>query len=79
MKFEYDQVGDILYVDLAPIRDEHTMREIAEGVLLREDTASCAIEGLEIHGFLARLSAEKGIDVPISAAFKQPTAASSGA
>lgn len=79
LRFEYDSVGDILYVDIAPPHDKNIMREVAEGVLLRMNLLTEGIDGLEVHGFMARLASGSVIEAPILAAFTQPAPAIRGA
>ena len=79
LRFEYDSVGDILYVDTTPPHDENMMREVAEGVLLRVNLLTEGIDGLEVHGFMARSASGSVIEAPILAAFTQPAPAVRGA
>ena len=62
---EYDKVGDILYLDVAPSTEDHVMIEVAPGALLRQNTLTGAIDGIEIHGFTRRAADGHGVTLPV--------------
>ncbi len=62
---EYDEIGDILYLDVAPPTDEQVMVEVAPGTLLRKNTRTGAIDGIEILGFRRRSGTNEGLDIPV--------------
>ena len=66
LTFEYDRVGDILYITkVAPYRDQAT-EEIEDGVLARVNPSSGEVEGLEILFWSKRLEDGGRLNLPIS-------------
>lgn len=65
LNIEYDREGDILYLDVCPPGDDEVMVEVAPGALLRQNTVTGAIEGIEIHGLSRRAAGESGFAVPV--------------
>ncbi len=64
MRLTYDPIGDILFMELSDAREDHRIREVAEGVLARIDRDTGEVEGFEIQGFRARASGEAGVFLP---------------
>ena len=69
---EYDEVGDILYLDVAPPTEDQVMLEVAPGTLLRKNTRTGVIEGVEILGFRRRSVPNEGLEVPVVVDLKLP-------
>ena len=65
MNISYDEVGDILYLDVEPPHSGTIMHEVALGVLPRVGRTSRRVEGLEIHHFRQRASSDEGLDLPV--------------
>ena len=62
---EYDEHGDILYLDLVEPTSDHVMVEVAPGALLRKNTRTSAIEGIEIQNLRRRASRQARLTLPI--------------
>lgn len=64
--FEYDRIGDILYITkVAPYREQET-EEIDDGVLARVNPSSREVEGLEILFWSKRLEDGGRLNLPIA-------------
>ncbi len=65
--FEYDQLGDILYISKTKSYKEQNSDEIQDGVIARMNPISHEIESLEILSFKKRLSKDASFTLPILA------------
>jgi uncharacterized protein YuzE len=54
MRLNYDHAGDILYLQLCLPNDSQRVVETSEGVLVRLNAETGAVEGYEVQGFAAR-------------------------
>jgi len=70
LKFRYDKVGDILYIDTCPRYVEQESEEIGDEVIARLNPASGEVENLEILFFSKRLENSTLLNLPILAGFK---------
>ena len=70
MKIEYDQVGDILYLERVPPYREQASHEIEPGIVARSNPASGEVESLEVQGFEKRTGDGRTIEVPLDLAFQ---------
>jgi len=70
LKFRYDKVGDILYIDTCPPYVEQESEEIGDEVIARLNPASGEVENLEILFFSKRLEDSTLLTLPILAGFK---------
>lgn len=67
---EYDEVGDILYLDVEPPSNAQVMIEVCPGTLLRKNTSTGRMEGIEISGLRTRMKRSEGIEVPVEVDLK---------
>ncbi len=65
--FEYDQLGDILYISKIKSYKEQYSDEIQDGVIARMNPITHEIESLEILSFKKRLSKDASFSLPIIA------------
>ena len=65
LTIEYDEVGDILYLDVSAPTADQIMVEIGPGAMLRRNTLTGIVEGVEIVGFLRRAKADAGFEIPV--------------
>ena len=65
LKFRYDRVGDILYIDKCPPYAEQDSDEIGDEVVARFNPDSGAIENLEVLFFSKRLMTSETLELPI--------------
>jgi hypothetical protein len=65
LAFEYDLVGDILYINKCPVYAEQESSEISAGVVARLNPKSQAIESLEILWFSRRMQQGEVFELPI--------------
>lgn len=65
--FEYDQLGDILYISKIKPYKEQESDEIQDGVIARMNPVTHEIESLEILSFKKRLSKDTTFTLPIIA------------
>ncbi|MGD1908446.1 MAG: DUF2283 domain-containing protein [Leptolyngbyaceae cyanobacterium] len=70
LAFRYDQVGDILYVDLCPPYAEQESEEIGDEIIARFNPESNAMENLEILFFSKRFADQSLFELPVLADFK---------
>lgn len=70
MRVEYDDVGDILYIERVPPYAAQDSHEISEGVITRSNPASGEVESLEIQGLRKRHAGEAGIEVNLDLVFR---------
>jgi hypothetical protein len=69
LMFEYDRVGDILYISSCPPYADQESDELAEGVVARMNPESGDIENLEILWFSQRLKADR-FELPVIASMR---------
>lgn len=67
--FEYDQLGDILYISKIKSYKEQESDEIQDGVIARMNPITHEIESLEILSFKQRLTKDASFSLPIIAKF----------
>jgi hypothetical protein len=65
LAFEYDRVGDILYINKCPVYAEQASTEISSGVIARLNPTSQAVENLEILWFSRRMQQGESFELPI--------------
>ncbi len=65
LTIEYDSVGDILYLDLLEPSDLQVLIEVSPGAMLRKNTLTGAVEGIELAGLTRRVGAPGAIEVPV--------------
>jgi uncharacterized protein YuzE len=65
--FEYDKVGDILYIAKCPPYAEQESDDIGDEVIARLNPQTGEVESLEILFFSTRLSKKKVLELPIKA------------
>ena len=65
MKFTYDSVGDILYIDLVPQYPEQESDMIADTVVARTNPQTGRVENFEILFFTRTLQAGRVLEVPV--------------
>ncbi|MBD1847523.1 DUF2283 domain-containing protein [Cyanobacteria bacterium FACHB-63] len=70
LKFRYDKVGDILYIDICPPYAEQESEEVGDEVIARLNPTSGEIENLEILFFSKRLEDATLLNLPIAADFR---------
>ncbi|MBD2082758.1 DUF2283 domain-containing protein [Leptolyngbya sp. FACHB-17] len=70
LKFRYDKVGDILYIDICPPYAEQESEEVGDEVIARLNPTSGEIENLEILFFSKRLEDSTLLNLPIAADFR---------
>jgi hypothetical protein len=64
--FEYDAVGDILYVNLATPYADQESDMVSDYVVARSNPVTGRIENLEILFFLERVKRGDRIDLPLA-------------
>lgn len=62
---EYDAVGDILYLDILEPSDLQVLIEVSPGAMLRKNSLTGAVEGIELAGLTRRIGAPGAIEVPV--------------
>ena len=67
LTLEYDQIGDILYVQTCPPYREQDSDELGDSVVGRMNPVTGEIEALEILFFMARFKTAQSIDLPVKA------------
>lgn len=70
LTFRYDQVGDILYIDVCSPYPEQESEEIGDEVIARFNPHSGELENLEILFFSKRVEGKNSFQLPVEAAFK---------
>ena len=68
---EYDEVGDILYLDVGEPGLDQVMVEVSPGAMLRTEGVPGTVQGIEIHGFRRRATREDGISIPVGVDLRQ--------
>lgn len=74
LTFHYDEPGDILYVDLVPPYASQLSDEIGDGVVVRTNPETGAVENMEILSFSARAGAGSLV-LPLIADLQLPRSA----
>lgn len=69
LKFEYDSIGDILYISKVNPYKKQESDEIEDGVVARMNPETMEIESLEILSFKKRLEMNPTFTLPIIARF----------
>ncbi len=69
LTFEYDRIGDILYINKCTPYPEQESAEIEYGVVARFHPETNEIENLEVMFFSKRLSEKNWFELPINADF----------
>ncbi len=67
LTFQYDRVGDILYIQKRPPYPEQESEELGDDVIARMNPSTGDIEGLEILFFSSRLRSDAAFDLPVVA------------
>ena len=67
LTFEYDSIGDILYINKTPPYAEQESDEIGDEVVARFNPKTGEIENLEVLFFSSRLKQRKVLELPILA------------
>ncbi|MBR8829048.1 MAG: DUF2283 domain-containing protein [Gomphosphaeria aponina SAG 52.96 = DSM 107014] len=74
LSFEYDRVGDILYINKCSPYPEQESEEIEFGVIARFHPQTEEIENLEVLFFSKRLLEKNWFELPITANLRLATA-----
>ena len=69
LKFDYDSIGDILYISKVNPYIRQESDEIEDGVVARMNPDTLEIESLEILSFKKRLEMNPSFTLPIIARF----------
>jgi uncharacterized protein YuzE len=67
--FQYDKVGDILYIETCPTYPEQDSVELGDDVIARLNPKTRAVESLEILFYSTRLQVSNNFVLPIHAEF----------
>ena len=78
LTFEYDSVGDILYISKVSPYMTQESDEIEDGVVARFNPATSEIESLEILSFKKRLEINPIFTLPVLAKFFKSAGTKSG-
>ena len=70
MNIEYDQVGDILYLERVAPYGEQASHEVGPGIVARSNPASGEVESVEIQGFQKRTGNGRTIQIPLDLTFR---------
>lgn len=70
LRFKYDQIGDILYIEKCPPYPEQESEELGDEVLARLNPTTGQIETLEILFFSKRFLEGNLLELPILADFR---------
>ncbi len=62
---EYDAIGDILYLDLLEPSDVQVLVEVSPGAMLRRNSVTGVVEGIELQGFTRRTGSPTAVEVPV--------------
>lgn len=69
LTFEYDSIGDILYITKVQPYSLQDSDEIDDGIIARMNPSTSEIESLEILSFQKRLEKNPSFSLPIIAKF----------
>lgn len=69
LTFQYDQEGDILYINRCAPYTEQESEELGDDVIARLNPQTGEIENLEVLFFSQRLQDKKFLDLPITVNF----------
>jgi len=72
LTFQYDRVGDILYINKRPPYPEQESEELGDEVIARLNPETGEIENLEILFFSTRLLRSDLFELPIKADLRLP-------
>jgi hypothetical protein len=75
LAFEYDRIGDILYISKCPVYPEQESTEISSGVVARLNPESQEVENLEILWFSRRMQQGESLELPIEVDWRLAIAA----
>ncbi len=67
LTFEYDEVGDILYINKRPPYPEQESEELGDEVIARLNPKTGEIENLEVLFFSTRLLRSDLFELPVTA------------
>jgi len=67
MRFEYDKIGDILYIETVEPYAEQESDELDDEIVARYNPKTGALESLEILWFMHRVDQGAIIEVPVDA------------
>ena len=67
MIFEYDKIGDILYIDKVAPYAEQESEMLDDGVVARYNPTTHAIESLEVLWCTKRLNQDKVLELAVDA------------
>jgi uncharacterized protein YuzE len=70
--FQYDKIGDILYIETCPPYPEQDSVELGDDVIARLNPKTRAVESLEILFYSTRLQVSNNFVLPIHAEFYAP-------
>ena len=65
--FDYDKMGDILYISKVKSYSDQESDEIEDGIIARFNPKNNEIESIEILSFSKRLENDKSFSIPIMA------------
>jgi hypothetical protein len=75
LAFEYDRLGDILYLSKCPVYPEQTSTELTPGIVARLNPTTQAVENLEILWFSKRMQQDQTFELPIAVDWRLAIAA----
>jgi hypothetical protein len=75
LAFEYDRIGDILYISKCPAYAEQDSTEIGSGLVARLNPTTQAVENLEILWFSRRMQQGELFELPIDVDWRLAIAA----
>lgn len=64
LTFQYDRIGDILYINKRPPYSEQESEEVAEGVIARLNPNTGEVENIEVLFFSTRLLSRDLLEIP---------------
>lgn len=67
LTFQYDRLGDILYINKRAPYSEQESEEVAEGVIARLNPSTGEVENIEVLFFSTRLLSRDFLEIPVIA------------
>jgi hypothetical protein len=66
LKLHYEREGDILYIDKVPPYSEQESQEVGDGVVVRTNPSTGAVENVELLFFSSRFQNSSDVEIPVS-------------
>jgi uncharacterized protein YuzE len=66
-RLKYDEVADILYIHFVPLYVEQWIDSLGDGITVRLNPETRAIEGLEVWHYMARIEADGVVMLSVEA------------